>query len=104
MTIMIVVLRGRVAAIASVILTGLACGPVFPTMMAIVLLSVPPETMGRAVGIFFFFASVGWTVIPPLIGVVARKTNNIQRGFLVLCGSSVLFLALTVARGFLSAK
>ena len=41
-----------------ILLAGLACGPVFPTMMAVVLLGVQPDTMGRAVGFFFFFASV----------------------------------------------
>ena len=73
--------RGRAATSAMILLAGLACGPVFPTMMALVLLSVQPDTMGRAVGFFFFFASVGWTVVPMIIGVVARKTN-IQIGFL----------------------
>ena len=53
----------------TILLAGLACGPVFPTMMAVVLLSVQPDTMGRAVGFFFFFASVGWTVVPMLIGL-----------------------------------
>ena len=72
--------RGRAATSATILLAGLACGPVFPTMMAVVLLSVQPDTMGRAVGFFFFFASVGWTVVPMIIGVVARKTN-IQIGF-----------------------
>ena len=64
--------RGRPATSATILLAGLACGPVFPTMMAVVLLSVQPDTMGRAVG-FFFFASIGWTVVPMNIGVVARN-------------------------------
>jgi fucose permease len=102
LTIAIVALRGRAATIVTVVLCGVACGPVFPTMMAIVLLSVPPSTMGRAVGIFFFFASVGWTVIPTLIGAVARRTNDIQRGFVVAAASSALFLLLTIARGMLA--
>ena len=66
--------------------------------MAVVLLSVPPDTMGRAVGFFFFFASVGWTVVPMLIGAVARRTN-IQKGFFVAAASAVLFVALIVLRG-----
>jgi fucose permease len=95
----LVVVRGQVATSAVILLAGVACGPVFPTMMAVVLLSVPPDTMGRAVGFFFFFASVGWTVIPMLIGAVARKTD-IQKGFLVAAASAVLFLTLIVVRGF----
>jgi len=94
------VVRGQAATSATVFLAGVACGPVFPTMMAVVLLSVPADTMGRAVGFFFFFASVGWTVVPMLIGAVARRTD-IQKGFYVAAASAVLFLTLIVARGIL---
>jgi fucose permease len=96
----LVFVRGRVPTSATILLAGLACGPVFPTMMAVVLLSVPPDTMGRAVGFFFSFASVGWTVIPMLIGLVARKTD-IQRGFLVAAASGAVFLTLIVIRGMM---
>ena len=92
--------RGRAATSATILLAGLACGPVFPTMMAVVLLSVHPDTMGRAVGFFFFFASVGWTVIPMLIGFIARKAD-IQRGFLVAAASGAVFLTLIVIRGMM---
>ena len=92
--------KGRAATSATILLAGLACGPVFPTMMAVVLLSVQPDTMGRAVGFFFFFASVGWTVVPMIIGVVARKTN-IQMGFLIAAASGAVFLTLIVIRGIM---
>jgi fucose permease len=92
--------KGRGATHASILLAGVACGPVFPTMMAVVLLSVPPETMGRAVGFFFFFASAGWTVIPMLIGHVARK-SDIQKGFLVAAASGAVFLTLILVRGMM---
>jgi len=94
------VVRGQAATSATVLLAGVACGPVFPTMMAVVLLSVPPDTMGRAVGFFFFFASVGWTVVPMLIGAVARRTD-IQKGFYVAAASAVLFVTLVIARAIL---
>jgi MFS family permease len=92
--------KGRMATFATIVLAGLASGPVFPTMMAVVLLSVPPDTMGRAVGFFFSFASVGWTVVPMLIGHVARRTD-IQRGFLVAAASGAVFLTLIVIRGLM---
>jgi MFS family permease len=94
------VVRGQAATSATVLLAGVACGPVFPTMMAVVLLSVPPDTMGRAVGFFFFFASVGWTVVPMLIGAVARRTD-IQKGFYVAAASAELFETLVIARAIL---
>jgi len=92
--------RGRAATSATILLAGLACGPVFPTMMAVVLLSVQPDTMGRAVGFFFFFASIGWTVVPMIIGVIARKTN-IQMGFLIAAASGAVFLTLIAIRGMM---
>jgi MFS family permease len=96
----LVFVRGRVATSLTILIAGLACGPVFPTLMAAVLLSVQPDTMGRAVGFFFSFASVGWTFIPMLIGYVARKTT-IQRGFLVAAASGAVFLTLIVIRGMM---
>jgi MFS family permease len=96
----LVFVRGRVATSVTILLAGLACGPVFPTLMAAVLLSVQPDTMGRAVGFFFSFASVGWTVVPMLIGYVARKTS-IQRGFLVAAASGAVFLTLIMIRGMM---
>ncbi len=98
--IVLAMVRGQTATSTTILLAGVACGPVFPTMMAVVLLSVPPEAMGRAVGFFFFFASVGWTVVPMLIGAVARRTD-IQKGFLVAAASAVVFLSMIVARGVL---
>ena len=95
--------KGRTLTHALILLAGMACGPVFPTMMAVVLLSVPPETMGRAVGFFFFFASVGWTVVPMLIGLVARK-SDIQKGFLVAAASGAVFLTLILVRGMMMGR
>lgn len=95
--------KGRTMTHVLILLAGMACGPVFPTMMAVVLLSVPPETMGRAVGFFFFFASVGWTVVPMLIGLVARKAD-IQKGFLVAAASGAVFLTLILVRGMMMGR
>jgi hypothetical protein len=43
---------------------------------------------------------VGWTVVPMLIGLVARKTD-IQKGFLVAAASGAVFLTLIVIRGMM---
>ena len=96
--IVLVVMRGRGMAFAAVVLAGLIFGPVFPAMMTLVLKGVDPAAMGRAVGFFFLFGSVGWTAIPMLIGNVAKK-SNIQRGFIVGAASSVLFLIMVLSRG-----
>lgn len=90
-------LRGRVAMVGIILTAGLVFGPIFPTMMAVLLAKVPPATMGRAVGFFFAMGSVGWTVIPALIGHVGKRWG-IQRGFLVAAASGVAFVALVLLR------
>ena len=94
----LVTARTRGVTVAAVVVAGLVFGPIFPTMMTVYLMGVPPTGIGRAVGFFFFFASVGWTVIPMLIGHVAKRTN-IQRGFVVATASAAIFVALVVIRG-----
>lgn len=94
----LVFLRGRGVAFALVVLSGLVFGPVFPAMMTMLLASVPGEAAGRAVGFFFFFGSIGWTVFPMMIGGIAKR-SSIQRGFMVAVVSSAVFLALVLVRG-----
>jgi fucose permease len=89
---------GRGVSATAVVLSGLVFGPVFPTLMTALLKGLPPSTMGRAVGFFFAFASVGWTVIPMLIGAVTRR-SDIKKGFLVAAASGAVFVVLVVVRG-----
>jgi hypothetical protein len=51
---------------------------------------------GRAVGLLFGCASVGWTVIPMVIGAIAARTT-LQRGFRVAVADAVVLLGLVVA-------
>ena len=98
---LIVTARSRGAMVAAVLAAGLAFGPIFPTLMTVYLIGVPQTAIGRAVGFFFFFASVGWTVIPRLIGHVANRTN-IQRAFLVAAASGAVFVTLVAVRGIVA--
>jgi fucose permease len=94
------VFRDRLAVAVSVVAAGLICGPVFPTLIGIYLKDVPGPLLGRAVGFFFAFASTGWTLVPALIGTVARRTDDIQKGFRVAVVSAVLFAGfLSLLRG-----
>jgi fucose permease len=80
--------RGRAPAAALVLAAGLAFGPIFPTVLAILLGHSPASLHGRAVGLFFAVGGVGWTVIPILLGAYASRTS-VQRGFLVAAGAAV---------------
>jgi fucose permease len=76
-----------------VILAGCILGPIFPTLIAILLSHLPGELHGRAVGIFFCIGGIGWTAIPILIGAYAKRTS-VQQAFLIATGSAVLLTLL----------
>ncbi len=79
---------GRMMAAAVVILAGLILGPLFPTIIAVLLGNVEPSLHGRAVGLFFAVGGIGWSVVPIMIGAYARKTS-VQRGFLFAVGAAI---------------
>jgi fucose permease len=99
----IIFTRKRAVMIAFIVVAGLLYGPFFPTLMAILLSHFPVEVHGRAVGALFGMASIGWTIIPIMIGAVADKTN-LQRGFLVAVATGVVLLGLVIAHYFYAAK
>jgi fucose permease len=67
---------------AMVVIAGLVLGPIFPTLIAILLSHVQPSLHGRMVGIFFCIGGIGWTAIPLVIGASAKRTT-VQRAFLI---------------------
>ena len=64
----IVCSRKRSLTIGLILAAGLLYGPFFPNLMAILLSHFPVEVHGRAVGLLFGAASIGWTVFPAVIG------------------------------------
>src|SRR5438552_18323567 len=89
----LVLSRKRALTIGLILAAGLLYGPFFPNLMAILLSHFPVEVHGRAVGLLFGAASVGWTVFPAVIGAVATR-STLQRGFLVAVGCGFVLLAL----------
>lgn len=82
-----------------IVTAGAVVGPIFPTLIAILLGHVDPTLHGRAVGIFFCIGGIGWTAIPILIGMYAKRTT-VQRGFLIATGSAVALSALSILLAF----
>lgn len=87
--------RGRGMAAAMVIAAGLIFGPIFPTVMAVLLDHFDESLWGRAVGLFFAIGGIGWTTIPVMMGAYARRTS-VQRGFLIAVGAAVALSAIAV--------
>jgi fucose permease len=84
----LVLVRSGKAAGPMVLTAGLVYGPIFPTLMAVLLSHFDRSLHGRAVGLLFGIGGVGWTVVPMLIGAYARRAG-VQRGFTVAVGSAV---------------
>ena len=89
--------RKRSVTIFIILAMGLISGPFVPGVIAILLSHVSPEVSGRAVGVAFAGASIGWTLVPLIIGKIAAKTGSLQRGFLVAVVTAILLLALVIA-------
>ncbi len=85
----------RVSMVA-VLAAGLVFGPIFPTLMAILLGHFDSALHGRAVGLLFAIGGIGWTVIPILIGAYARRTS-VQRGFLIAVAAAVALSGIALA-------
>lgn len=78
---------------AMVVMAGVILGPIFPTLIAILLSHVQPSLHGRTVGLFFCIGGIGWTAIPILIGAYAKRTS-VQRAFLIATASATILTAL----------
>jgi len=88
----VVLCRGRVLTAALVIAVGVIFGPIYPTLVAVLLGHFPESLHGRAIGLFFTLGGLGCTALPMLIGAYARRTS-VQRGF-ILAAASAAGLAL----------
>ena len=75
--------RNRNVVIALIVAAGLLYGPFFPNLMAILLSHFAPEVHGRAVGMLFGMASVGWTIFRSS-SVASRTKALCNAGFLSL--------------------
>ena len=88
--------RSRRFTIGTILFAGLLMGPFFPNLMAVLLDHVPAEVGGRAVGVLFAGASIGWTLVPLIIGGIAQRTGSLRRGFVVAIVDAAVLLALVV--------
>jgi fucose permease len=88
--------RSAVLTCGLVVAAGLILGPIFPTLIAILLSHVEPAQHGRTVGLFFCIGGIGWTAIPLVIGAYAKRTS-VQRAFLIAAGCAVLLTTCCIA-------
>jgi len=72
----------------AVLAAGFVFGPIFPTLMAVLLGHFPAAVHGRAVGMLFAIGGVGWALIPIFIGAHARS-HGVQRAFAIAVAAAV---------------
>ncbi len=83
----VVLCRGKWLAAGLVVAVGIIFGPIYPTLVAVLLRQFDKSLHGRAIGLFFTLGGLGCTAIPMLIGAYAKRTS-VQRGFLLAAASA----------------
>ncbi|MFN0125546.1 MAG: MFS transporter [Verrucomicrobiales bacterium] len=91
--------RRRSLTFALLVAAGLIAGPFFPNLMALLLTHFPAEVHGRAIGMLFAMGSVGWTVIPSIMGAVAKR-KSVPHAFRVAAACTLILLGLVITHHF----
>jgi len=94
-TVAVVLSKSRRLAPLLIVAAGLACGPLFPTLLAILFLGFESSAHGRAVGATLAISNLGYTLTPILVGFYAKRTS-VQQSFLIVAISGGLLIALGV--------
>jgi MFS family permease len=91
------VVRSRWLVIVIVVCAGFVFGPFFPNMIGQLFTHLGASNQmswaGRAVGMLFACASVGWTLLPTAMGLVARD-RGVRRAFLLPAACGVVMTVL----------
>jgi len=91
-----VLARGRPVSALLVLAAGAVFGPIFPTLLAILLGHFAPSLHGRAVGMLFAIGGIGWTSIPILLGAVAGR-SGVRRALAVAVAAAAGLFGVTLA-------
>jgi MFS family permease len=93
----LVVAKSRRAVVSAVVFAGFICGPFFPNVIGQLFTHLKAHDQmafaGRAVGMIFACASVGWTLLPIAMGYVAIK-KNLRTSFLLPAAAGVVMTVL----------
>ncbi len=98
-TILIMIMaKNKVTATVGVLITGLAFGPIFPTVIGYTFSKIAPELYGSAFAIMFAVGLLGGTIIPKAIGNYAQG-KTIQKSLVILAVTAgVLFVVSLIFR------
>jgi MFS transporter, FHS family, glucose/mannose:H+ symporter len=91
--------HGRTQSGALVLAAGAVFGPIFPTLLAILLGHFAPALQGRAVGMLFAIGGIGWTAIPILLGAAAHRWG-VRRALGIAVAAAAGLFGITLALAF----
>ena len=99
-----VITKSKPLAAASVILTGLVFGPMFPTIVGVTFSNIDASLFGSAFGIIFAIGLLGGSTVPAAIGIYA-KGKTIQKSLKILIAAAfILFIFALVLNQFKAEK
>lgn len=81
-----------------VVLTGLAFGPIFPTLVGVTFANVEPGLQGSAFGIIFAIGLLGGSTIPAAIGIYSQG-KTIQKAMVIAVAASIVLFVLALIIG-----
>lgn len=86
----------------AVLLTGLAFGPIFPTIVGVTFSNVAAELHGSAFAIIFAIGLLGASTIPAAIGIYSRG-KSIQKSLVIAAGAAAVLFVIGLLMGRLAA-
>ena len=94
--------RSRSYAAIGLLIVGALFGPIFPTLVGILFNNVDASARGTAYGAMYALGATGSLVIPPAMGVYARRSSvrvalRIPTVVALLLGAVSILLALSVS-------
>jgi len=90
--------KSKTLAVVGVILTGLAFGPIFPTIIGVTFSKTVASLQGSAFGIIFAVGLFGGSFMPTAIGVIA-KGKTIQKSLMVAIVAAVILFIMALIMG-----
>lgn len=95
---LMVIAKSKITSAFFVILTGLAFGPIFPTVTGITFAKTAESVHGSAFGIIFALGLLGGTTIPAAIGYYS-KGLTIQKSLLIAMSAACILFVISLIMG-----
>ncbi len=90
--------KNHTLAILAVIVTGLAFGPIFPTVIGVTFSKIAPELYGSVFAIIFAIGLLGATTLPAAMGIIS-KGKSIQKSMLLAALAALILVIISLIMG-----